>query len=47
MFDFIPLFENDAGWIVTGVIGFVIGLVVAKLKKEPNTLFNIEGEEVH
>lgn len=47
MFGFIPLFEYGAGWIVTGIIGFVIGLVVAKSRKESTTLINLAGEEVH
>ncbi|QED49398.1 branched-chain amino acid transport system II carrier protein [Cytobacillus dafuensis] len=34
IFGFIPLFENGAGWITTGLIGFLIGLIVAKSKKE-------------
>lgn len=33
-FQFIPLFENGAGWIVTGIIGALIGFVVAKLKNQ-------------
>jgi len=47
MFGFIPLFENGAGWVVTGIIGFVIGLIVAKSRKEPVKLINIAGEGVH
>ncbi len=31
-FSFIPLFENGAGWIVTGIVGFFIGLAVSKFK---------------
>ncbi|WP_271396452.1 branched-chain amino acid transport system II carrier protein [Salinicoccus roseus] len=46
IFDFIPLFENGAGWVFTGLLGFVIGFVVAKLKKEPSTLINHAGQEV-
>jgi LIVCS family branched-chain amino acid:cation transporter len=45
-FGFIPLFENGAGWIITGFIGFVAGLVVAKIKKEPSTIINIAGQQV-
>lgn len=33
-FSFIPLFSNGAGWIITGIIGFIGGFVVAKVKKE-------------
>ncbi|HJF33021.1 MAG TPA: branched-chain amino acid transport system II carrier protein [Sporosarcina psychrophila] len=46
MFGFIPLFENGAGWIVTGAIGFCIGLLVAKSRKEQIILINIAGEKV-
>ncbi|MDV6378446.1 branched-chain amino acid transport system II carrier protein [Sporosarcina sp. GW1-11] len=45
-FGFIPLFESGAGWIVTGIIGFMIGVAVAKTRKEPITLINLAGEEV-
>lgn len=47
LFSFIPLFENGAGWIVTGLIGFVIGIFVAKTKKEPTTIINVAGQEVN
>ncbi|MBY0121785.1 branched-chain amino acid transport system II carrier protein [Bacillus sp. S/N-304-OC-R1] len=47
IFGFIPLFENGAGWIVTGLVGFVIGFLVAKSRKEPITLINIAGQEVN
>lgn len=47
IFGFIPLFENGAGWIVTGIVGFIIGLLVAKSRKEPITLINIAGQEVN
>lgn len=46
IFGFIPLFENGAGWIVTGVIGFFVGLLVAKSRKESIALINLAGEEV-
>lgn len=45
-FDFIPLFENGAGWIITGFIGFLIGLIVAKARKEPSTLLTMTGQGV-
>ncbi|MBE1553945.1 branched-chain amino acid transport system II carrier protein [Sporosarcina limicola] len=47
IFGFIPLFENGAGWIVTGIIGFFMGLLIAKLKREPISLINNAGEEVN
>lgn len=34
-FGFIPLFENGAGWIFTGLIGAVAGLIVAFYKSSP------------
>ncbi|SIT73366.1 branched-chain amino acid transport system II carrier protein [Edaphobacillus lindanitolerans] len=37
-FGFIPLFQNGAGWIMTGAIGFLIGLAVAKSRKEEEEL---------
>lgn len=47
IFGFIPLFENGAGWIATGLIGFVIGLFTAKVRKEPSTLINIARQEIN
>ncbi|MGE8203855.1 branched-chain amino acid transport system II carrier protein [Heyndrickxia sp. NPDC080065] len=47
IFGFIPLFENGAGWITTGLIGFIIGLIVTKTRKEPTTLINMAGQEVN
>ncbi|MFJ5769399.1 branched-chain amino acid transport system II carrier protein [Psychrobacillus sp. NPDC093180] len=47
VFGFIPLFEQGAGWIITGIIGSIIGLLVAKSKKEPATIINIAGEKVN
>lgn len=47
MFHFIPLFENGAGWITTGLIGFTIGIIVAKTKKEPSTIINVAGQELN
>ena len=32
---FIPLFENGGGWIITGVIGALIGLVISSYKSSP------------
>lgn len=34
-FQFIPLFSNGAGWLVTGLIGGIIGYIVAKSKQAP------------
>ncbi|MFC2948117.1 branched-chain amino acid transport system II carrier protein [Virgibacillus sediminis] len=45
-FMFIPFFENGAGWIVTGLVGFAVGLMIAKGKREPTTLINNAGQEV-
>ena len=47
IFGFIPLFTNGAGWIVTGLIGFLVGLFVAKARKEPVVLINIAGQRVN
>jgi branched-chain amino acid:cation transporter, LIVCS family len=47
IFGFIPLFTNGAGWIVTGLIGFLVGLFVAKARKEPVVLINIAGQKVN
>lgn len=46
-FSFIPLFSNGAGWIITGIIGFIGGFVVAKVKKESGNLINNVGQEVN
>lgn len=45
-FSFIPLFANGAGWIITGIIGFIVGLVIAKVKKETSNLINNAGQKV-
>lgn len=45
-FGFIPLFENGAGWITTGIIGFFTGFIVAKVKKERTIFINIAGQEI-
>lgn len=47
IFGFIPLFKNGAGWIVTGLIGFFAGLLIAKLKKDPIIIINRAGEKVN
>ncbi|ASB88222.1 branched-chain amino acid transport system II carrier protein [Bacillus sonorensis] len=44
IFRFIPLFENGAGWITTGLIGFLIGLLAAKVRREPAILIKPEQE---
>lgn len=47
-FGFIPLFENGAGWIVTGIIGFFIGFFVAKSRQEDTELIaNTPSEQVN
>ena len=45
-FSFIPLFSNGAGWIVTGILGFIIGFIAAKVKKEDGNLINSAGQEI-
>lgn len=45
VFDFIPLFTNGAGWIVTGLIGFLLGLIIAKVLKEPADLIQITSQK--
>jgi len=44
-FGFIPLFENGAGWIATGIIGFAIGFLVAKGRQEESELINAPTNE--
>ena len=46
-FGFIPLFESGAGWIITGVLGFIVGIFIAKIRKESVTLINIAGEKIN
>ncbi|ALC81715.1 MULTISPECIES: branched-chain amino acid transport system II carrier protein [Bacillus] len=45
-FSFIPLFSVGAGWIITGLIGTVIGIIVATLNKSEERKLDIGGEEV-
>lgn len=45
-FSFIPLFTNGAGWIITGIIGFIVGFVIAKVKKETGNLINNADQEI-
>jgi LIVCS family branched-chain amino acid:cation transporter len=45
-FSFIPLFSIGAGWIITGLIGAVIGMIVAMLKKTEERKFDIGNKEV-
>ncbi|MEC1550346.1 branched-chain amino acid transport system II carrier protein [Bacillus rugosus] len=40
-FSFIPLFNTGAGWMITGFIGAVIGMIVAILKKTEERKFDI------
>ncbi|MEI3612438.1 branched-chain amino acid transport system II carrier protein [Pseudogracilibacillus sp. SO30301A] len=42
-FAFIPLFANGAGWITTGLIGAVIGLIYAKTKDMEERALPIEN----
>ena len=46
LFSIIPLYENGAGWIITGLIGFMAGLVAAKIRKEPEYMTDIAGREM-
>lgn len=47
-FGFIPLFENGAGWIATGIVGFFVGFLVAKSRQEGTELItNNPGEQVN
>ncbi|MDQ0269144.1 branched-subunit amino acid permease [Cytobacillus purgationiresistens] len=43
---FIPLFENGAGWIATGILGFIVSLIIAKSRKEPGSIINMAGQEI-
>lgn len=45
LFGFIPLFENGAGWIVTGILGAIIGLVYAKMNGQHGRNFDAAGEK--
>ncbi|MFN2745437.1 branched-chain amino acid transport system II carrier protein [Bacillus sp. z60-18] len=45
-FSFIPLFHIGAGWIVTGLIGAVIGMIIAVLNKSEERKLDIGNEEV-
>lgn len=45
-FSFIPLFSIGAGWIITGLIGTVIGIMVAILKRPEERKLDVGGEEV-
>ncbi|GHH99670.1 branched-chain amino acid transport system II carrier protein [Neobacillus kokaensis] len=47
VFGFIPLFTNGTGWIVTGIIGFLMGLFIAKARKEPAILIDIAGQKIN
>jgi len=43
-FRFIPLFESGAGWLITGFIGAIIGLVYAKVKHQSPREFLVTNE---
>ncbi|MEC1260363.1 branched-chain amino acid transport system II carrier protein [Bacillus swezeyi] len=45
-FSFIPLFNIGAGWIITGLIGAVIGMIIAILNKSEERKLDIGNEEV-
>lgn len=45
IFGFIPLFENGAGWIITGLIGSIVGFIVSKFRQDPITLINMSREK--
>ncbi len=42
IFSFIPLFVNGAGWVTTGIIGAIIGLIVALTKSSPKRSLPID-----
>lgn len=44
-FGFIPLFENGAGWIATGAVGFFIGFLIAKSRQEDSELITVASKE--
>ena len=46
IFGFIPLFEAGAGWIITGLIGAVIGFAIGKLRDDKSTMIDMVGQEV-
>ena len=46
-FGFIPLFESGAGWIITGILGFIVGILILKVRKESVTIINLAGEKVN
>lgn len=45
-FGFIPLFEAGAGWIITGLLGAMIGYIVAVVQKHDGREFDISGEVI-
>lgn len=46
VFGFIPLFQNGAGWIVTGAIGFVIGIAISKSRNEQEAMITSASEKI-
>ncbi|MFP3846986.1 branched-chain amino acid transport system II carrier protein, partial [Priestia filamentosa] len=40
-FSFIPLFSIGAGWVITGIIGFIIGLIIAIFKRAEEKNFDV------
>lgn len=46
IFGFIPLFQYGGGWLLTGLIGFVIGIIIANVRNEKVKLINIAGQDI-
>ena len=46
VFGFISLIESGAGWIITGLIGAVIGFSIGKLKADKSVIIDVAGREV-
>lgn len=44
-FGFIPLFESGAGWIITGILGGIIGFVLAKVNNESALIIYTQESE--
>lgn len=43
-FSFIPLFENGAGWLITGILGALIGYIYAKSKSQVKRTLPIQAD---
>lgn len=46
VFGFIPLFEIGGGWLITGLIGAIIGGIIAVTQGHRKRTFDVSGEEV-